>query len=197
MSNWIQVVGVFDSQANTGEILGVQPALAPKSATGEASEITLTALSGAGEVLAEVPVTPDYGSCDDNAEVGTFQIYIDLPSATRALSLQHQGVHLAQFVPDDPAASAAGESFGLSPQADHRVRLEGTSGSPSNATYILQARPKGTTIWETLDIGLDRPETATVDLRQFPDAEVVEVRILKSSGFETVELDRQTFDFNE
>lgn len=197
MSDWIQVVGLFDSEAKTGEILGVQPAREPRPSEAVASETTLVVLNGDSNIEVEVPVVLDFGSCGDETNVGSFQAYVDLPEGARALILQHDGAHLAQFVPDDPSAALSGESFGLAPQPGHMVGVESTPGSPSNASYTLQARPKGSAIWETLDIGLEQPETTSVDLRQFPDADLVEVRILKSSGFKTVEIDRHEVDFTK
>lgn len=195
MSTWIQVVGIFDSLSKTGAILGVQPARAPKSEIRETSDTKLVALGATGEALSETAVIPEYGSCGDEADVGSFQTFVDLPHATQSLSLQHLGAETSRFAPDVSAASAEGESFGLSLHAGHSATLEPVSPSATNASYILQAREKGTTIWETLDIGLESPDASPVDLKQFPDADVIEVRVLKSTGFESVEIDRREIDF--
>lgn len=196
MSKWIQVVGTFNATSSTGEILGVQPAQVPAVTYYEVSDTKLIAQDAGGTGLAEVTVAPEYGSCGDDSEVGSFQVFMDLPEATRSLSLQHAGEEIAKFVPDSPQAAADGESFGFTPQAGHVLGLERSSPSETNASYVLQAREKGTGIWETLDIGVEVPEATSVDLKQFPDANVIEVRVLKSSGFSNVEIDRKEVDFS-
>lgn len=197
MSTWIQVVGVFDKASKTGEILGVQPAVKPMPTQDDANELALVALDAVGTALAEVAVVPEYGSCGDEAEIGSFQTYLDLPDATRALSLRHEGAEIAQFVPDSPKVSVDAESFGLAPLSGHTVGLTHNAAEPSNATYTLQAREKGAAIWETLDIGLERPDAAKVDVNQFPGAKVIEVRVLKSSGFSNVAIDQKEIDFSQ
>ncbi len=196
MSNWIQVVGVIDSISGSGEILGVQPSQAPMTEYESDGTTKLVALGADGAALAEAIVVLDFGSCADESKLGSFQTFMDLPDGTDSLSLQRDGAEIAQFKPDSPEATAGGESFGFTPQAGHVVGLERSSPSDTNATYTLQARKKGMSVWETLDIGVHKPETAAVDLKQFPDADAIEVRILKSSGFTNVEIDRKEIDFS-
>ena len=195
MSNWIQAVGTIDVVNSTGDILGVQSAKVPPDSADIASVATLVSLDVSGNVLASVDVAHDLGSCDDGVTVASFQVYIDLPEATRTLSLRLSGEEIASFSPDTPQPSVAGSAFAAVPQDGHALGLTLSEDAPSNASYILQAREKGKTIWETLDIGLSAPETSSVDLRQFPDAEVVEVRVLKTSGFKEEEVDRHEIDF--
>ncbi|MEP2781089.1 MAG: hypothetical protein ABJP33_01455 [Pseudoruegeria sp.] len=197
MTKWIQVVGVFDAETYVGEILGVQPVREPKATVQGDSPTRLIAMDEGGTTLTDVPVVPEYGSCGDGALIGSFQVFLDLPDNTRAIVLMHEGNQIEQFVPDVPTALAGGEGFDLAAGAGHSVDLASTGDAAPGGNYILQARAKGSNIWETLDIGIESPDTATVDLRQFPDAERVEVRVLKSTGFETVEIDRHDIEFPE
>jgi len=192
----IQVVGVFEPEKKTGEILGLQPAIAGADMPiPEETGLSLAVLDQNENVLSEVAVKPEFGSCGDETEVGTFQAFVEAPDAAQAVSLRYEGEEIARMAPG-PAEHAA-ESFGFGIREAHTIPLEQETPADPNATYTLQAREKGTKIWETIDIGLDRPDAGRVDLNQFPGASAVEVRVLKSSGFDAVEIDRSEIDFGQ
>ena len=193
---WIQVVGVFDSQEKTGEIFGLQPAPTEHdNPVAEGTDLSLAVLDQNEDVLSEVAVKPEFGSCGDEVQVGTFQVFVEAPADARSVSLRFKGEEISRMAPG-PAEQAV-EHFGLGAREAHVVPLEQSGPADPNATYTLQAREKGTNIWETIDIGLDRPDAGRVDLNQFPGAGAIEVRVLKSSGFDSVEIDRSEIDFGQ
>ncbi|WP_299810303.1 hypothetical protein [uncultured Roseibium sp.] len=192
----IQAVGIFNRADNSGQFVAVQPAkesYVPQQRPESALKVSVETEDG--RRLAEIPVTPDFGSCDDVVDEGTFQTFFELPEGTKVLRLMHDGQELAVFSTSPPGAAA--ESFGLGLRRGHSVPLTQTGSADPNATYTLQAREKGGSLWQTLDIGLDRPDAGQVDLNQFPHADAIEVRVLKSTGFDTEEVDRTEIDFSE
>lgn len=196
---WIQAVGTFNRADKSGQFVAVQPAR-ESSVPNKRLESPLKVLveTEGGQQLAEIPVTPDFGSCDDVVDEGTFQAFFELPEGARLLRLIHEEQELAvYFAPALRPVAETAEAFGLGPRSGHSVPLTQTGAADPNATYTLQAREKGSALWQTLDVGLDRPNAGNVDLNQFPDASAIEVRVLKSSGFETEEVDRTEIDFSK
>lgn len=194
---WIQVVGVFDTENAKGEISGVQPALPAYTPTApKTSELSLAVLDGDDNVLFETPVEPELGSCDDVVNLATFQGFVDAPPKARAISLRLKGKEISRLV-SNPAFNASGESFGFGPQRDHTVPVISVNQPDPNATYTLQAREKGDPVWQTLDVGLAQPDATSVDINQFPGAKAIEVRFLKSQGFDSVEVSRKEIDFEK
>jgi len=197
-NNWIQVVGIYNRVDNSGEFIGIQPAEnvnAPQNLPN--TQLVISVENEGGEHLGRVPVTPNYGSCNDVVNEGTFQTFIELPINTSVLRLLHDGQQLAIYRAPILSPTSSPESFGLGVRTDHSVPLTQSSSAEPNSTYTVQARERGSSIWQTLDIGLDRPDKGVLDLNQFPGAAVIEVRVLKSSGFKTTEIDRTEIDFTE
>jgi len=196
---WIQAVGTFNRADHAGQFVAVQPAR-ESSVPQELPESSLKVLveTESGQRLAEIPVTPDFGSCDDVVDEGTFQAFFELPEGARVLRLTHEGQELAVYSTPSPGPAAdTADAFGLGPRSGHSVPLTQAGSTDPNATYTLQAREKGSSLWQTLDVGLDSPDAGQVDLNQFPDADAIEVRVLKSSGFDTEEVDRTEIHFSE
>jgi hypothetical protein len=196
---WIQAVGTFNREEKSGQFVAVQPARESSVPNlGREGPLKLSVETEGGQQLAEIPVTPDFGSCDDIVDEGTFQAFFELPEGAKLLRLMHEGQELAVYsAPALRPVAEATEAFGLGPRSGHLVPLTQSSAADPNATYTLQAREKGSALWQTLDVGLDRPDSGKVDLNQFPDASAIEVRVLKSSGFVTEEVDRTEIDFSE
>ncbi|MCQ9376078.1 hypothetical protein NMQ14_17660 [Methyloversatilis sp. XJ19-13] len=196
---WIQAVGTFNRADNSGQLVAVQPALEVNVPTERReSVLKISVETEGGQRLAEIPVTPEFGSCDDVVDEGTFQAFFELPEGAKVLRLMHADRELASFStpPPRPPAEAA-EAFGIGPRSGHSVPLMQAGPVDPNATYTLQAREKGSSLWQTLDVGLDRPDAGKVDINQFPDAAAIEVRVLKSSGFETNEVNSTEIDLSE
>jgi hypothetical protein len=196
-TKWIQVVGTFNRADHSGSFVAVQPAREENLPTERPeSALTVVVEDAGGKRLTEVPVDPEFGSCDDIVDQGTFQSFLELPAEATTLRLLHEGRELSFFKSPDRAAMAA-ESFGLGPRHGHSVALAHRTPADPNATYTLQAREKGASIWQTLDIGLARPDVGVVDINQFPGAHAIEVRVLKSSGFTSEEIDKKEINFND
>lgn len=196
---WIQAVGTFNRADHSGEFVAVQPARESNMLrTQSASGLKISVETEDGQQLAEVPVTPEFGSCDDVVDEGTFQAFFELPEGAKLLRLMYEEQEVAVYAaPVTRRGPAAAEAFGLGPRSGHVVPLTQAGSADPDATYMLQAREKGTTLWQTLDVGLDRPDAGEVDLNQFPDARGIEVRVLKSSGFDTEEVERTEIDFSQ
>ncbi len=195
---WIQALGTFNRVENSGGFFAVQPARESNlPAKQPESALVVVVENASGQRLEEFPVEPEFGSCDDEVDLGTFQAFLELPEGASVLRLLYQGRELAVYEAPAAAPSPAVETFGLGPMRDHRVPLTQDSPADPNATYTLQAREKGSSVWQTLDIGLDRPDAGEVDLNQFPGARAIEVRVLKSSGFATKEIDKTEIEFGE
>jgi|GEM_PF-3005900 len=194
---WVQVIGVFDSENSTGEISGIQPAFAAYSpAPPKKGKLSLAVLDKDDNLLSEVPVEPEFGSCDDVVQIATFQAFVETPEAAHAISLRLKGEEISRLTPE-PGVNDEAEVFGLGPQTDHTVPVVTSKQLDPNATYTLQAREKGDAIWQTIDIGLAQPDAAAVDVNQFPGAKAIEVRVLKSQGFGSVEVDKKEIKFDE
>lgn len=196
---WIQAVGTFNRAEHSGEFVAVQPARESNMLRAQsASGLKISVEAKDGKQLAEISVTPEFGSCDDVVDEGTFQAIFELPEGAKLLRLMYEGHDVALYAaPETLPGPAAAEAFGLGPRSGHVVPLTQAGSADPDATYMLQAREKGATLWQTLDIGLDRPDAGEVDLNQFPGARGIEVRVLKSSGFDTEEVDRTEIDFSQ
>ncbi len=194
----IQVVGTFNRADDSGDFVAVQPARTENLPSKRPESLLVVVVEDAdGHRLDEIPVEPEFGSCDDVVDEGTFQAFLALPEGAAVLRLLYDGRELAVYASPTPAATPVAESFGLGPRRGHAVPLTRATPADPNATYTLQAREKGSKIWQTLDIGLERPDAGEVDLNQFPGAHAIEVRVLKFSGFATEEVDKTEIEFQE
>ncbi|GAA6179570.1 hypothetical protein NBRC116594_10080 [Shimia sp. NS0008-38b] len=198
-ATWIQAVGTFNRADNSGQFVSVQRA--SESSVSEdqnASSLHISVEDDGGKKLAEIPVSPAFGSCDDVVDVGTFQVFFKLPKDAKIFRLVHEDLEIAIYFTSAQQPTAPGtEALGLGPRTGHSVPLTQAGSPDPDATYTVQAREKGSDLWQTLDIGLDRPDAGQIDLNQFPNAEAIEVRVLKSSGFDLEEIDRAEIGFNE
>jgi hypothetical protein len=60
-------------------------------------------------------------------------------------------------------------------------------------TYTVQVRPEGSEAWRTITVGRDTPETE-IDRNQFPGSRHVDVRVLRTTGFDENVVAEQKFD---
>ena len=190
------VAGTFDLAETTGTIDYVTPVgSATESDDFEYGEIHLIGEDANRAKLFDKPVNPQRNSCAPHALKGTFDEFITVSSGLEHIRLTVKGVTAAEFTRGRPATGGALALGAPDPSAPHRLPLVASAGvgPASGVTYAVQARADGK-FWQTLAVGLPTP-TTDVDLNQFPGAKDLEIRVLRSDGFDEAEVLHETKTF--
>jgi hypothetical protein len=101
------------------------------------------------------------------------------------------GVVAAGAVPG--GASLALEAAGPDRPNRRNLRLARGMQVREGVTYTVQVRPEGSEAWRTITVGRDTPETE-IDRNQFPGSRHVDVRVLRTTGFDENVVAEQKFD---
>lgn len=203
----IHIVGTIDLDKKTGKIRYVNPTdvgLASGAAPGTRNadipeKVTLQLEDAAGNVLSSVEALVRLGTRGETAgRAGLIQEDIPYDPKLKRIKLLLDGAQLDVFEAGGaPSAmpAAAGIAFaGAAPGQPNKVALGAAAASAETGmTYTVQARPAGAGSWQTLAVGRPTPKI-DVDFNQFPSAKKLDVRVLRTNGFEEAVVEERTLD---
>ncbi|MFO1323637.1 MAG: hypothetical protein U1F15_06195 [Burkholderiales bacterium] len=203
----IHVVGTVDLDHRTGQIRYVNPAeVGIRSEAGAAKrnaefpeKVVLQLEDAAGAVLASVEALVRLGSRSENAgRVGLIQEDVPYAPNVKRIRLLLDGQQLDVFEGGGPPAAVdanAGIALaGAAPGAPNRVAMGAAPASAeAGITYTVQARPADAKSWLTLAVGQRTPKI-DIDFNQFPNAKRLDVRVLRTNGFDEAVVNEQSVD---
>jgi hypothetical protein len=181
------VVGTFDLTSRIGTIdyvTSVKVAQRRDEADEDGQLLHLRGLTAEGKVVFDVAVHPQHNSCAPDLSRGTFEVIVPAHPELQRLVLEIEGEPAASFRRGDRAGESALSLGPPDPAEPNRMRINAVSGAaPSEGvSYTVQAKASEAGRWETIAVGLPVPDSS-VDINQFPGANEVEVRVLRSDGF--------------
>lgn len=200
---FVHVVASVDFSRNTGQILYVNPATSTVADDGNGHpDVELVVEDKAGNVIQRRHPVVRLSSCEDKAENSGGLIQEDLVyiPGMRRIKLLYKDEEKSSFeagslqgITDGPVPQFAGvdgldaHHFALKTQLD--IVPE------SGVTYTVQVQPQGGS-WHTIVVGAATPNVK-LDANQFPSADRLKVRVLRSTGFEETVLSEQDVDFSK
>jgi hypothetical protein len=205
----IHVVGTVDLDKKSGKIRYVNPAevglgLASGAAPGNRNvdvpeKVVLQLEDAAGAVLSSVDALVRLGTRGDSAgRVGLIQEDIPYVANVKRIRLMLDGKELDVFEGGGlPAAISPNASIALSGAAPGQPNRVPLAAAPAAAepgiTYTVQARPSPSDAWHTLAVGRPTP-AIDIDFNQFPNAKQLQVRVLRTNGFDEAVVDERSID---
>jgi hypothetical protein len=196
--NWAQVIGTYDLEARRGVILSMLPAkVAFASLEGGDDRVHLKGLGENEEILFDLAVNPMTPSCGIRGRDRMFEEFVPVTPNLQYVKLFVDGIETSQYAPGSPKPIGKVELAKPVHGREHHIPLAGDVPAEPNVSYVLQVRPEGDARWHTMAVGLDRPNTADVDINQFAGASALDVRVLRSSGLDTVEVFHERREFRK
>jgi len=188
---WAQVIGTFDIAARRGTIMSMQPATIAFASEGGDERVRLKGFDSAGNVLFDLPADPMKNSCAVETNERMFEEYVPVTDDLAKIKLFIKDVLASEYSPGSTMPSVAITAGPEGADQPHRIRLRTESAVPKNVTYTIQARPQNDQRWHTMGAGLSTPDVGEIDIRQFPGATDLEIRVLESDGLTKKEVFRQ------
>lgn len=205
----IHVVGTVDLDKKSGKIRYVNPAevglalaggAAPANRNADVPEkVVLQLEDAAGTVLSSVDALVRLGTRSDSAgRVGLIQEDIPYVANVKRIRLLLDGKELDVFEGGGrPAAISPNANIvlsGAAPGQPNRVPLGAAAAAAEpGITYTVQARPSLSDPWHTLAVGRPTP-AIDIDFNQFPNAKQLQVRVLRTNGFDEAVVDERSID---
>lgn len=187
--NWAQVIGIYDLTSRKGEISSMLPAkVAFASLEGGEERVRLRGLDAAGNALFDLAVNALVPSCGVVGDKRSFEEYVPVTPALTTVRLFIDDVEAANYAPGTPDPHGHLEMAAPSEDRPNRIPIRGDVRAEAGISYVVQVRPDGDKRWHTMAAGIARPETAAVDVNQFPGAKAIDVRVLRTNGLETTEV---------
>ena len=191
---YAQVVGTFDLHDCSGTIDYVTPVdFATKTSEGEVANLRLIG-EGPSGVVFDTPVHPQRNSCAPHADSGTFEEFVPVTPALRTVKLMVGTTIAAQYKRGLDSAGPPVTVAGLNLSSPYKLQISSDALPAPGVTYSVQAKPDTSSSWMTLAVGLDAPNSE-VNINQFPGANKIEVRVLRTDGFTETEVLRETKQF--
>ena len=191
---YAQVVGTFDLHDSSGTIDYVTPVdFATKTSEGEVANLRLIG-EGPSGVVFDTPVHPQRNSCAPHADSGTFEEFVPVSPALRTVKLMVGTTVAAQYKRGLDSAGLPVTVAGLNLSSPYKLQISSAALPTPGVTYSVQAKPDSSASWMTLAVGLDAPNSE-VNINQFPGANKIEVRVLRTDGFTETEVLRETKQF--
>jgi hypothetical protein len=180
---------VINALAGEGSHLAIAggPSIGP-------AEYELVVEDAEGTELARYAPTIKYSQCSlapdgersEERTTGLIDEIIPYIEGMKRVRLLHDGKLLDTF---EGGSSLKGAELGpvmlseAAGEGQNRRMLRADIEPQSGVTFTVQVRPEATGAWETIAIGLKRPDVQ-IDRNQFPGVRRARVRVLRNSGFE-------------
>lgn len=204
----IHVVGTVNLDEKSGKIRYVNPAevgiesgaVPGGRRNAEVPEkVVLQFEDEAGTILASVDALVRLGTRSATAgRMGLIQEDVPYMPNVKRIRLLQDSKELDVFEGGGaPAAVAAGANIALAGSVLGQPDRVALGAAPAAAevgiTYTVQARPADGDVWHTLAVGRATPKI-DVDFNQFPEAKRLQVRVLRTNGFDESVVDEQAID---
>lgn len=194
--SWAQIIGSYDLGTQRGAIHSMLPTqVAFASIEGGEQRVRLKGLGEGADVLFDLAVNPLRPSCGIPGSDLMFEEFVPVTPSLREVKLYIDGAEVSNYTPGSPEPKGHVAFAAPAPGREHRIPLAGDAPTEANVSYLLQVRPMGDARWHTMAAGLQRPNTADVDVNQFAGASAIEVRVLRNNGLETIEIFRERREF--
>ena len=188
---FVHVVGLVDLDQGTGDISYVGPTGRGILREGAGNpRIELEVQDGAGGTLHVQTAELRRSSCaPPDVQNGMIQEHLPFIEGMSKVLLKLDGNVVDTYEAGTPPAAAA---LGLQPEAAGRmgVRAAAPLATERGVTYTVQVQPEGQAGWQTIAVGRRTPD-AEVDVKQFPGARKLQVRVLQTDGFTSDEVMRR------
>lgn len=186
--NFVTVIGRADLNDGTGQILYVNPASKRLEATPQAKpseDFELVVHDAAGNVLQRVrPVVrvpasaPTSGRMPPNTH-GLIQEDLEHLPGMADVALHYKGQEVARYSAGKSGVASAGPTPSASPSA----ASAGAAAAEPGVSYTVLVKRDDEQHWHSIAVGKSRPDFK-LDRNQFPGAQKVAVKVLRTTGFE-------------
>lgn len=192
---FVNVVARVDTASGEGKLLYVNPSrTSVVSNVQGASGFELLVEDVDGEELLRVPAQVRVSSCSTDGDTGAL-IQQDIPfvEGARRIRLLRDGEELDRYETAQPSAAAGATLLATAGPQPHKTLVEAEQIEPEDGvTYTIEARPEGAAAWQAIAVGRARP-VFELDRNQFPGAAAIDVRVVRSTGFEEQVIAQQRF----
>lgn len=187
---FIHIVASVELDTGNSEILYVNPssfAIEPITPDENTYRVELQFIDAEGRQLFSHTPQLQIASCDDSSDLayeGLINESVSYVNDIKEIRLFVNENEQSRYVAGDFAQAVdPGVALGGPlPDSPHRRGLTARpDASESGFTYTIQARPVGESQWQTISVGRSTPDI-DVNVNQFPSAERIDVRVLKTNG---------------
>jgi len=196
---FVNVVARVDTESGEGKLLYVNPSRTSVISEGQgASGFELVVEDADGEEILRLPAQVRVSSCSGEGDTGGL-IQQDIPfvEGARRIRLLHGGEERDRYETAQPEPAADLALLATAGPQPHKSLVDVEQIEPQEGvTYTVEARPAGAAAWQAIAVGQARP-AFELDRNQFPGAAAIDVRVVRSTGFEEQVIAQERFDEGE